>query len=75
MEEDFYRGRLIEKFGLDVIILPSDEREIVHRVIYDELCRGDVRESSRNSYAATIQRLVSERAEGSSLDARKSGCW
>ncbi len=33
MEEDFYRGRLIEKFGLDVVIPPPDEREMVHRVI------------------------------------------
>jgi aspartate racemase len=55
MAKDFYRGRLIEKFGLDALIPPADEREIVHRVIYDELCLGHVRESSRNSYATTTQ--------------------
>jgi len=73
MEEDFYRGRLIEKFGLDVIIPPADEREVVHRVIYDELCRGEVRESSRNSYAATIQKLVNNGAEGIILGCTEIG--
>jgi aspartate racemase len=73
MEEGFYRGRLIERFGLDVVIPPADEREIVHRVIYEELCLGDVRESSRKRYRTTIQRLVSEGAEGIILGCTEIG--
>ena len=44
MEQDFYRGRLTEKFGLDVLIPDADERAIIHRVIYDELVLGIVKE-------------------------------
>ena len=38
MEEDFYKGRLVEKFGLEVIIPNSDDRQIVHDIIYNEIC-------------------------------------
>ena len=38
MEETFYKGRLVENYGLEVIIPSSDDMEIVHRIIYDELC-------------------------------------
>ena len=45
MEEDFYKGRLVDRYGLDVIIPAENEREIVHRVIYDELCAGMINSS------------------------------
>ena len=45
MEEDFYRGRLEQKFGLKVLVPEPDSRELVHRVIYDELCLGITRRS------------------------------
>src|SRR5579884_3638197 len=47
MEHDFYRGRLADRFGLDVIIPDADERQAVHSVIYDELCRGIIRKESK----------------------------
>lgn len=62
MEEDFYRGRL-QQNGLRVLIPGQSERDEVHRVIYDELCMGQVLESSRQSYLRTISTLISEGAE------------
>jgi aspartate racemase len=64
MEQDFYRGRLAERFGLDVIIPEEDERQIVHAVIYDELCRGIVREESKARYVEIINNLTTRGAEG-----------
>jgi len=64
MEEDFYKGRLIEKYDLGVIIPTSTEMGQVHRVIYDELCAGIIEQSSKQIYAAIIQRLVTAGARG-----------
>lgn len=64
MEQDFYKGRLIEKFGLDVIVPDDKDREVVHRVIYDELCLGDVRGASKEKYLKIIKRMVDDGAEG-----------
>ncbi len=64
MEQDFYRGRLSEKFGLKVLIPADDERAIVHSVIYDELCLGQTKESSRTEYIRIIDNLVSRGAQG-----------
>ncbi|MGA2623880.1 MAG: aspartate/glutamate racemase family protein [Bacteroidota bacterium] len=64
MEQDFYRGRLSEKFGLKVLIPADDEREIVHSVIYDELCLGQTKESSRAEYIRIINNLVNRGAQG-----------
>jgi aspartate racemase len=64
MEEGFYKGRLIGKHGLNVIIPPDEEREIVHRVIYDELCRGETKQLSRKKYSDIIEGLIKNGAEG-----------
>ncbi|MGW4893076.1 aspartate/glutamate racemase family protein [Kitasatospora sp. NPDC004240] len=63
MEQDFYRGRL-EAHGLTVLVPDADGRALVHRVIYDELCQGVVREESRTAYRRVIERLVAAGAEG-----------
>ena len=63
MEQDFYRGRLVEQHGLDVIVPDDDGRNLVHRVIYDELCLGVVREESREGYRQVIARLVDQGAQ------------
>jgi aspartate racemase len=63
MEQDFYRERLASRFGLDVLVPEADDRACVHRVIYDELCQGEIREDSRAAYAAIIQRLQARGAE------------
>lgn len=64
MEEDFYKGRLSEKQGLEVIIPTEREREIVHCVIFDELCLGEIRESSKEQYVRIMDHLVRDGAEG-----------
>ncbi|WP_282792629.1 aspartate/glutamate racemase family protein [Streptomyces sp. CC224B] len=63
MEQDFYRGRL-QRRGLDVLVPDAADRELVHRVIYEELCRGVVRDASRAAYRDVIARLVDAGAEG-----------
>lgn len=63
MEQDFYKRRL-EQHGLEVLVPPEEDREIVHRVIYDELCHGDVRSSSRTEYLRIIEQLGAAGAEG-----------
>ncbi|MET8506314.1 aspartate/glutamate racemase family protein [Streptomyces sp. NPDC004787] len=63
MEQDFYRNRL-EAGGLEVHIPDADERALVHRVIYEELCLGEVREDSRRAYQQIIRNLVAAGAEG-----------
>ena len=73
MEEDFYKGRLIEKYGLDVIIPSSQQMETVHRVIYDELCAGKVRPDSKQKYAEIIGQLVAEGAGGIILGCTEIG--
>lgn len=64
MEHDFYKGRLIDSFGLDVVIPKESDREIVHRVIYDELVQGKVLASSREEYKRIIKDLIAQGAEG-----------
>lgn len=73
MEEDFYRTRLTERYRLQVIIPDPDEREIVHRVIYDELVKGIIRPESKAQYMGIIERLVSEGAEGVILGCTEIG--
>ncbi len=73
MEEDFYKGRLSHNYGLDVIIPDDNEREIVHRVIYDELVLGDIRPESRAHYVRIMERLVQSGAEGIILGCTEIG--
>jgi aspartate racemase len=64
MEEDFYRGRLSDRHGLDVVVPEEDDRGLVHEVIYRELCLGEVRDRSRREFARIIDELVDRGAEG-----------
>jgi aspartate racemase len=64
MEESFYRDRLRERHGIDVVVPGEDDRTAVHRIIYDELCMGRVVDASRATFARTIERLVDRGAEG-----------
>ncbi len=64
MEESFYKGRLIERHGLEVIIPGESDREMVHRVIYDELCLGEINQPSKEGYIGIMDHLVEEGAEG-----------
>jgi len=73
MEQDFYAGRLAERHGLEVLIPPEAEREVVHRVIYDELCAGEIKPPSREQYRGIMARLVERGAEGIVLGCTEIG--
>ncbi|WP_291992664.1 aspartate/glutamate racemase family protein [Candidatus Accumulibacter sp. ACC003] len=62
MEQAFYRQRLYRR-GIDVLLPAPAERELVHRVIYDELCRGQLHDASRAEYRRIIKRLVAAGAQ------------
>ncbi|MBA3871884.1 MAG: aspartate/glutamate racemase family protein [Anaerolineae bacterium] len=64
MEQDFYKGRLIDNFGLKVITPNDADRKIIHDVIYDELCLGSVRDDSREKYLRIMDDLTAQGAQG-----------
>jgi aspartate racemase len=64
MEQDFYKGRLSEKYDLEVIVPEKPDRDIVHRVIYDELCAGKIVEASKLEYVRIMRDLIAKGCEG-----------
>lgn len=64
MEKEFYKGRLIEQHGLSVLIPNEPERKTIHRIIYQELCLGELRDESRLAFRRVIGNLVDQGAEG-----------
>jgi aspartate racemase len=73
MEQEFYRQRLIERHRLEVLVPDADERGIVHRVIYDELCQGVIREASRAQYRRVMDALIARGAQGIILGCTEIG--
>ena len=73
MEEDFYRGRLAEQHGLKVLIPTEAEREIVDRVIYEELCTGKIVAASREDYRRVMAHLAEQGAQGIVLGCTEIG--
>ena len=73
MEEDFYKGRLIQKYGLDVITPEAQDRKIVDDIIYKELCLGKINDASRHAYQDIIQGLITSGAEGIILGCTEIG--
>tara|TARA_R110000851_G_scaffold122292_1_gene251598 strand:+ start:795 stop:1490 length:696 start_codon:yes stop_codon:yes gene_type:complete len=63
MEQDFYIGRLEERFGIEVVVPHQAERDIVHRVIFEELCHGRVDDVSRQRYLTIIDSLYAQGAQ------------
>jgi aspartate racemase len=63
MEQDFYKGRLSEAHGLDVLVPDEEDRSTVHTIIYEELVAGKVTAESREAYRGIIARLVQNGAE------------
>ncbi|WBA80125.1 aspartate/glutamate racemase family protein [Endozoicomonas sp. GU-1] len=63
MEQAFYKNRLSDKFGIDVVIPDEAEREVVHQVMYTELCLGQTNSASRNQYLKIISSLHNQGAE------------
>jgi len=64
MEQEFYKGKLSSEYGIEVLVPDSAERDAVHAIIYNELCLGRVKPTSREIYGAVIHRLVREGAQG-----------
>jgi aspartate racemase len=64
MEQDFYRQRLTDRYGLEVLVPERDDRAEVNRVIFEELCLGRVEPSSKARYVAIMEALVAAGAQG-----------
>ena len=64
MEQDFYKGRLNHRHGIEVIVPGAGEREIVHNIIYQELCLGEVKPASKRAYLQIIDGLMSQKVDG-----------
>lgn len=73
MEESFIKDRLVDDFGLSVIIPDPSEREQIHKIIYDELVHGIVLEKSRQVYIQIINNLISKGAQGIILGCTEIG--
>lgn len=72
MEQDFYKSR-IESKGINVIVPNQAEREMINKIIYEELCLGDIRQTSRDYYKKVIKSLVDSGAEGIILGCTEIG--
>jgi aspartate racemase len=73
MEEEFYKGRLSQKHGLHVSVPSAEEREIVHRIIYEELVLGKIEKRSKAQYLEIIEQMVKRGAEGIILGCTEIG--
>jgi len=73
MEQDFYRKRLADHFGLEVLTPEEGDRQIIHEVIFNELVMGIVREESKQAYLSIINQLVAEGAQGIILGCTEIG--
>jgi aspartate racemase len=73
MEQDFYKGRLTDRFGLEVLIPPSEDRQIVHDIIYRELCLGNIHHDSKHQYLRIIDMLAKKGAEAIILGCTEIG--
>lgn len=73
MEHDFYKGRLSKKHGIEVMVPNEEDREIVHKVIYQELCLGKTVESSKTEYLRIIEKLAEDGAEAVILGCTEIG--
>ncbi|MHC1682219.1 MAG: aspartate/glutamate racemase family protein [Clostridiaceae bacterium] len=64
MEGEFYKKIIKEKYDIDIVMPNDEEREIVHKVIYDELCKGEIKDSSKEKYKEIIRNVARKGAEG-----------
>jgi aspartate racemase len=73
MELDFYRNRISEQFQIDVVIPELHDRQMVHDIIYQELCQGQIEDESREVYLAIIDRMRGEDIDGVILGCTEIG--
>jgi aspartate racemase len=73
MEQDFYKGPLSEKYGLNILTPNEDDRDIVHNIIFQELCLGQIKDSSKAEYLRIIDALADQGAEAVILGCTEIG--
>jgi aspartate racemase len=73
MEQDFYKDRLVRRHGIHVTIPNEPDRQIIHDIIYDELCLGEAKQASRQQLKRIIRSLVADGAEGIILGCTELG--
>ena len=73
MEDEFYRGRLVDRHSLSVVVPQENDQQIVHQVIYDELCLSVIQPTSRQKYVEIMDDLVSQGAEAIILGCTEIG--
>lgn len=73
MGQDFYQGRLTDNYALDVLVPGEEDRELVHRVIYQELCLGKIESRSKTEYLRIIDAMAASGAEGVILGCTEIG--
>ncbi|MGB1110982.1 MAG: aspartate/glutamate racemase family protein [Gammaproteobacteria bacterium] len=73
MEQDFYKGRLSGEYGLDVIVPPAQDRDIVHAVIYNDLCQGRIPDQGRAEYVRIISEMQAAGAQAVILGCTEIG--
>jgi aspartate racemase len=73
MEQDFYKGRLSKKYGINVLIPKKEDRQVVHNVIYQELCLGKIESNSKTEYLRIIDSLSNQGAEAVILGCTEIG--
>lgn len=64
MEQNFYKGRLTDQYNIDVLIPPEKEREVIHKILYQELCLGEIKKQSRDIFRSIIKGLKERGAQG-----------
>ncbi|WP_100065717.1 aspartate/glutamate racemase family protein [Miniphocaeibacter massiliensis] len=72
IKEDFYKSR-IENSGIDIIVPKEEDIEIINKIIFEELCKGVIKEDSKNKYLEIIEKLVEGGAEGIILGCTEIG--
>ena len=73
MEQDFYKGRIAGRYGIEVLVPEQDARRLVHRVIYEELCLGRIEPASREAYLDIVADLSAQGAEAVILGCTEIG--
>jgi len=73
MELDFYRRRISEQYEIDVVVPELHDRQMVHDIIYQELCQGQIEAESREVFLAIIDRMREEKIDGVILGCTEIG--